>query len=70
MHNTVDDGCTLRSMAPNRMIGVRLDEETRDRLDRAAEQEHRTPSNLVRMVLTEWLDQRDRMRAKLFGDEA
>lgn len=44
-------------MSPKIMFGVRMSEETKQRLFKAAQKEHRKASNLAEMILIQWLDQ-------------
>jgi predicted HicB family RNase H-like nuclease len=38
---------------------VRVTPELRERLNRAAQTEQRSTSNLIRLILTEWLEEHD-----------
>jgi predicted DNA-binding protein len=39
------------------LIAVRIPEEMKERLEKIAQEQHRPLSNLVRLVLIQWLEQ-------------
>ena len=43
-------------MTRDAQLTFRLERFTREAVDRAAEAEHRTPGDLARLILTEWLE--------------
>lgn len=51
-------------MAPSLNISVWLGAELRQRFEEAASQERRTISDLARLVIEDWLDDRDRRQAQ------
>jgi predicted DNA-binding protein len=46
------------------LIAVRIAKDMKERLEAIAEQEHRPLSNLVRLVLMQWLEQREKESGK------
>ncbi len=42
------------------LLGVRLPEELKQKLEKIAEREHRTLSNLVRLIIIQWLEQHEK----------
>ena len=57
----------LRYMSSMRTISITIDEALLGRLDRAAEAARRTRSELFRLALEEWLD--DRRRRQLVAED-
>ncbi len=63
----VAEACDLQYSGNMRTISITIDEPLLGRLDRAAEAARRTRSELFRLALQEWLD--DRRRRQLVAED-
>ncbi|MDL1973405.1 MAG: ribbon-helix-helix protein, CopG family [Deltaproteobacteria bacterium] len=46
------------------LIGVRLPEELKKKLQQVADSQHRPLSNLIRLILIEWVEEYDKQTKK------
>ena len=57
-------------MAKTAPIGLRVEPELKEQLEKVAEEENRSVANLIETVMRAWLDNRIQKRRKSYGKKA